>query len=172
MKNLTLIAGALSIAVFAAAAAAASLDPASVKSTIQRLYNHENTAAGHLNVAGIVADLDPNFISIDPKGETHDYQYALNNADRMIAIAKSVQAITTIRSCTITGNVAALRVYSRMIVTFEPGNGGAHTDVITDLCDDTWILTGNRWRQIKSVDVDAHETIDGHPVNSGSEVTG
>jgi len=124
--------------------------------TFQVLYDRANAAMERRDVDGMLADIDPSFESTSPTGEIHDFAFAVSNSRRIADDAHSISATSRIRSVKVSGNRADVVVFSKLIIVYEqPGNHKKVTDIVTDLCRDTWVNKGHRWKMVKSVDLKA-----------------
>lgn len=140
--------------------------PAQARSQIQAIYNKQNAAAARKDVNGVLSNLAPNFQAISKNGQKLDVARQRQALTQAFAMAQSVHGTTVIQKLRLQGNKAIVTVKDNSSLVFvNPNAPNARPAKFSaeEVAEDTWVKTGNRWLQERSVALSEKQLLNGQP---------
>jgi hypothetical protein len=143
---------------------------ASVRKTLQALYDRSNQAFGRRDLQSAYSIFDPSCTIVDQNGRSAGTESLYSTMERYVAAAKTCHSVTRILKCT----VATVRsVETATVITTDTttivyrGTDGAWTNLkLTAKARDYWAHAANGWKILQNYTMSEQEWMNGQKVDT------
>ena len=153
---------ALTAALTALTTAGIAQSTATVKRSLQALYNQEDAAAAKKDIPGMLADLSPDYKVSMKNGLTMNLAQMKIQAQQLMSMARTITNRTTVQKVTVKGGqaLAAVKEHTVLLMMNPQSHKPAHV-VVDSQTQDVWVKSKGAWKKSKSSGLTQVTTVDG-----------
>ena len=140
---------------------------AEARKQIQAAYGRENAATARKDTSGVVANMSPDYVTSDVRGQTATVELIRQTLPKIFASTLSLKAKTVITKFALKGNEADVTVKEHADITlFNQKTGKSSRLVVDETAQTTWVKTASGWKKKRNRTLSSHQTLDGKVVPS------
>jgi hypothetical protein len=152
------------MALFALPAAVLADAVSDARKQIQAAYDRENAAAARKDTSGVMANLMPDYISINYRGQRTNAEQLRHRLPQLFAMAMSIKGRTRITRLALKGSQADVTAKEHGEVTLMNPRTGKPTNLVVDETSQTlWVKTARGWKKKRSRTIASKQSVDGKP---------